>query len=156
MILDSLKNCDLYTSCHRDFSLAFEILKGAIQDNLPPAKYELGDTEKEVFFTVSVQEYETKSRDEGKFEAHQDYIDIQYIVSGTEEMEVCDLAFSGALTEYNKDKDVQFFVPKEKTTYLTLRAGDCAIFFPHDVHKPGISPEGEKKFVKKIVVKVKI
>lgn len=71
MILDSLENCDLYSSCHRDFSLAFEILKGAIQDNLPPAKYELGDAEKNVFFTASVQEYETKAREEGKFEAHQ-------------------------------------------------------------------------------------
>lgn len=84
------------------------------------------------------------------------YIDIQYIVSGTEEMEVCDISFSDPLTDYNKDQDVQFFVPEKKTTHLTLRAGDYAIFFPHDVHKPGISPDDEKNFVKKIVVKVKI
>ena len=42
MILDKMENCALYTSCHKDFFLAFEILKGAVEDDLPPAKYNLG------------------------------------------------------------------------------------------------------------------
>lgn len=156
MILDKMENCTLYASCHKDFSLAFEILKGAVKDDLPPAKYELGDAEKGVFFTVSVQEYQTKSAEEGKFEGHQKYIDIQYIVSGSEAMEVCDLSRTGALTEYDTEKDCQFFTAEEKTTRLSLKAGDYAVFFPDDIHKPGLSPNGEAVSVKKIVVKVKI
>ena len=156
MILDKMENRALYTSCHKDFFLAFEILKGAVEDDLPPAKYELGDAEKNVFFTVSVQEYQTKPAEEGKFEGHQNYIDIQYVVSGCEAMEVCDRARANALTEYDEAKDCQFFTAADSKTTLILKAGDYAVFFPDDIHKPGLSPDGKAEFVKKIVVKVKI
>ena len=156
MILDKMENRSLYEGCHRSFALAFEVLRGAVEDQLPVGKYELGDFNKGVSFTVSVQEYRTHLREEGKFEGHQEYIDIQYIVSGREEIDVCDRSRAEAITEYNGEKDVCFFTSCERATCLTLKAGDYAIFFPGDIHKPGLSPDGEKTAVKKIVLKVKV
>ena len=104
----------------------------------------------------SVQEYETRPADERKFEGHKNYIDIQYIVSGSEAMEVCDVKRMVSATEYDPEKDCAFFTATEKTTHLALSTGDYAIFFPDDIHKPGISPDENAVFVKKIVAKVRI
>ncbi len=158
MILDKMENCALYRAIHKNFPSAFGFIEDAVKDDLPPAKYQLWDTAKKERESLwaSVQEYETKPRQERKFEGHQKYIDVQYIVSGREEMEVCDLSRTEPLTEYDEEKDCQFFAPVGQTTKLVLQAGDYAIFFPDDIHMPGISPQGEKTAVKKIVVKVRI
>jgi len=158
MILDQLKNACLYTPCHENFDFAFGFIEDAVRENFEPGKYELWNTSKSrrEALWLSVQEYETKPREERKFEGHQKYIDIQYIVSGREEMEVCDLSRMKALTEYDSEKDCQFFSPEGKTTRLVLQAGDFALFFPDDIHMPGISPEGEAVAVKKIVAKIRI
>ena len=156
MILDKLENKNLYTALHENFKIAFDMIEGAVEDQLPVGKYESKDTEKGEDLWISVQEYETRCREERKFEGHQKYIDIQFIISGCEEMEVCDVSRMEKVTEYDGEKDVQFFTPKGETTKLTLQAGDYAIFFPDDIHMPGISPNGENVGVKKIVAKVKI
>lgn len=156
MILDKLENQGLYITCHKDFDLAFGIIEEAVKDNLPAGKYELGDIKRGVTLIVSVQEYETRPREERKFEGHKEYIDIQYIVSGEEEMDVCDLSRTEPVTAYDEDKDCQFFTPIKQPTRLSVSAGDYAVFFPDDIHKPGISPAGKATAVKKIVVKIKI
>lgn len=158
MILDKIQNRSVYEPLHKNFAFAFDMIEGAVEDGLPVGKYEFRDTgkvsAKELW--ISVQESETKPRGEGKFEGHKNYIDIQYIVSGEEEMEVCEVSRAEATTEYNAEKDVQFFEAMDQTSRLTLRAGDYAIFFPDDIHKPGISPDGKACRVKKIVAKVKV
>ncbi len=155
MILDKMKNRALYEACHKNFSFAFDFIEDAVKNNFVPGKYELWDTNQEALW-ISVQEYETRPREERKFESHQKYIDIQYIVSGHEEMEVCDVSCVNAETEYDGENDYQLFSAKGKTTCLTLQAGDYAIFFPDDIHMPGVSPDGETVAVKKIVAKVRI
>ena len=158
MILDKIQNRALYEAIHKNFGFAFDMIEEAVKDGFSVGKYEFKDPEKvsgkELW--ISVQEYETKPREEKKFEGHKDYIDIQYIISGREEMEVCDLSRTEAVTEYNGEKDVQFFVAKAESTKLSLQAGDYAIFFPDDIHMPGVSPKGENVAVKKIVAKVRI
>ena len=51
---------------------------------------------------------------------------------------------------YNAEKDITFFEGLAET-YITVKPGMFAIFFPQDGHAPGISPDG----VKKVIVKVK-
>jgi YhcH/YjgK/YiaL family protein len=158
MILDKIQNRSLYESIHRNFGFAFDMIENAIKKDLPAGKYVFEDTSKvkEGDLWISVQEYETRPRAEKKFEGHRDYIDIQFIVSGHEAMEVCDVTRMEEKTEYDAVKDVQFFSPKGESSVLALQAGDWAIFFPDDIHMPGVSPEGENVAVKKIVAKVKI
>ena len=49
-----------------------------------------------------------------------------------------------------KGKDITFFEGLAET-YIAVKPGMFAIFFPQDGHAPGITPDG----VKKVIVKVK-
>ena len=152
MIFDNLKNCETYYSVHPNFKPAFDFIKKAIAEGLEVGKYEIDGTN----LYASVQEYTTKLAPDGKFEGHNNYIDIQYIISGEELMEVGDIEKFTAKTEYNDVKDVTFYHDLEGVTQGVVRDGEYGIFFPHDIHKPGMSFNGKQCTVKKIVVKVKV
>ena len=102
---------------------------------------------------VNVMERELKQRADAKLEVHNEYIDIQVLISGKEESfgwsERKDL--SQPQGEFNKEKDIQLF-DDEPQTYYTLRPGQFTILFPEDGHAPMVG-EGT---VRKIIVKVRI
>ncbi len=150
MIFDTIKNCEKYFPLHKNFEKAFEFIKKAVEEELPVGRYELDG--KNLF--ALVQEYTTKNPVDAKCEAHKNYIDIQYIVSGEERMEAFDISKATLKTEYNEEKDVVFFEDSEKAISSVFESGEYAIFFPWDVHKPGMSFGKTPKGVKKIVVKL--
>lgn len=146
MIVDSLKNCDKYVSCHDGFDKAFTFLRRASEENLSVGRYEIdGDR---VF--AFIQEYTSKT--ESSFEAHKNYIDIQFILSGTEVMKVCDISQVKISVPYTED--VMFFEDNERASVTVVEAGEYGIFFPWDAHKPGLCFDTPEE-VKKVVVKVK-
>lgn len=146
MIVDSLKNCDKYVSCHDGFDKAFAFLRRASEENLSVGRYEIdGDR---VF--AFIQEYTSKT--ESSFEAHKNYIDIQFILSGTEVMKVCDISQVKISVPYTED--VMFFEDNERASVTVVEAGEYGIFFPWDAHKPGLCFDTPEE-VKKVVVKVK-
>ncbi len=152
MIFDSLKNCEQYYSIHPAFKPAFDFIKKAVEENLEVGKYELDG--KSLY--ASVQEYTTKLSPDGKFEGHNNYIDIQFIISGKELMEVGEIDKFTAKTEYNDVKDVTFYHDLDSVTQGIVADGEFGIFFPNDIHKPGMSVSNVQSNVKKIVVKVKL
>lgn len=152
MIFDTLENCALYYGVHARFEKAFAFIKQAVEEQLPVGKYEI---EGKALY-ASVQEYNTKSEQEAKFEGHRNYIDIQYIVSGVETIEVVHISKAAVKTEYNAVKDVEFYENNEKAGKGVLEAGEYGIFLPDDIHKPGMAFGGVSLPVKKIVVKVKL
>ncbi len=151
MIKDNLDNCALYYKVNKNFEKAFEFIKKAIDENYAVGKYEIDG--KNVY--AMVQEYTSKLKEDAKNEAHKNYIDIQFVVSGEEVLEVCDVNFLKSKIEYNPEKDVEFYYDAEKPTSCILTAGEYTILFPHDAHKPGVALNGKQVPVKKIVVKVK-
>ncbi len=152
MVFDTLKNCAEYYSLHERFEKAFDFIKNATATGLAVGKYEIDG--KELY--ASVQEYNSKSPENGKFEAHKNYIDIQYIVSGIETMGVMDISKATSKVAYNPEKDVEFYEDSEKAGSCVVEAQEFGIFFPWDVHKPGLAFNGASTPVKKIVVKVKM
>lgn len=152
MVFDNLKNCELYYGMHPRFKDAFDFIKKALSENLAAGKYEIDGKE----LWASVQEYTSKLKNEAKAEAHKNYIDIQFIVSGTEVIEGFDIAYATAKSDYNDVKDVMFYEDFENAGKGILNANEYGIFFPHDVHKPGMCLNGKQDTVKKIVVKVKV
>lgn len=152
MIIDTLKNCECYYGVNARFEKAFDFIKNAVKENLPVGKYEIDGTD----VYAMVQEYDTKLPDEAKFEAHKKYIDIQYIISGTEKMEVTDISKAKPNTEYNTEKDVIFFEDVDMATAGVFTDEEYAVFFPQDVHKPGMANDNIRATVRKIVVKVKV
>ena len=147
MIADNLKNCGKYASCHEGFDKAFDFLKKAVSENLPVGRYEI-DGDKVFAF---IQEYESKP--DSSFEAHKNYIDIQFIISGTEVMKVADISQMTVSVPYTED--VMFFENNERASVLVIEEGEYGIFFPWDAHKPGLCFDGKPAQVKKAVVKVR-
>lgn len=152
MILDNIKNSKLYYGVHENFDKAFEFIIDACKNNLPVGKYEIvGD---KVF--AMVQEYETKIPADDSYEGHEKYIDIQYIIEGIESINITEIANTSLKTQYSDEYDAAFYEKCKNGAKCVFTDGDFGIFFPHDIHKPGMAYENNPSNVKKIVVKVRV
>ena len=149
MIIDKLSNSHLYSGLGESINKAFAYLKETDFSKMEIGKYEIdGDN---IFALVN--EYNTKDATEGKLEAHKRYIDLQFVAKGSELMGYAPLENQKVIDEYNEQNDIFFFSGKKSFTLVD--EGMFAIFFPTDVHLPGIKVN-EKSFVKKVVIKVKV
>lgn len=149
MIIDKLSNSHLYSGLGERINKAFAYLK-----NTDFSKTELGryDIDGDNVFAL-VNEYNTKDESEGKLEAHKNYIDVQFVAKGKELMGYTPLENQKVINPYNEQNDITFFVGEKSFTFVD--EGMFAIFFPTDLHMPGIKVD-EKNHVKKVVIKVKI
>ena len=100
------------------------------------------------------QVYKTKSVKQARFEAHCEYVDLQYIWEGQELITITDRDNLIILTPYDKQKDIQFFKYFPAASLL-MKPGMLAIFYPHDAHAPCINFK-RQQLVRKTVVKVMI
>ena len=150
MIIDSLDQSERYLSIHPLFEPAFEYLR-AFKPGTPDGRHEvMGDR----LFSLP-QSYETFPASERRFEAHERYIDIQYIFSGKEVIEHVHVGLLSPDGDFDSGRDVGFYLDPAQSTPVLLRAGDFAIFFPHDAHKPCLSA-GQVSPVRKVVMKVAV
>jgi biofilm protein TabA len=102
-----------------------------------------------------VSQYLTKNEADAKYEAHQKYVDIQYVISGTEQMSIApQSAKKDILTAYNAANDIEFMTVAEGKHYKATPER-FFLFFPSDIHRPSVKI-GENSQVKKVVIKVKI
>ena len=148
MILGSLKNSGVAEQTHPLIKEALDYIKAADYDAIFASESKIELRGKDLFLFGS--EYQGKTREQARVEAHRKYIDIQIAVEGTEQMGWIDVSgCSEVLTPYNPEKDVVFYTGPV-STYFTVSPGEFAIFFPEDAHQPSI---GEGK-MKKIIVKV--
>ncbi|MFA6653194.1 MAG: YhcH/YjgK/YiaL family protein [Candidatus Delongbacteria bacterium] len=147
MIFDKLSNLPKYTSLHPRFEKAFEFLKTADLNTLLSGRHLIDGED----IYVSVAEYFTK--DEGFLEGHKEHIDIQLITKGSEKIGFALLTDQVEKEPYNEARDISFY--HGNCDYLTLVPGTFAIFFPEDLHKPGIMDKHLVE-VKKIVVKIRV
>ena len=103
------------------------------------------------YMYVNVETYQTK--EDALFEAHRDYIDIQYIISGEEKIGVTKYSDCTENTPYDKERDIEFL--NGEGEFYPMKTGDYMILYPTDAHKPSISLN-EKATVRKAVVKVRV
>jgi biofilm protein TabA len=102
------------------------------------------------------QVYESKARADGFFEAHRKYIDVQVVVEGEELMEVIDAGRIAVKQAYQAERDLILYADATGASQVRLKAGEAAIFFPCDVHMPGLRPAEKSGLVRKTVVKVPV
>lgn len=147
MILDSLENVKHYRNLSERVKKAFEFLEEIDFETIEPGRYNVeGD---EIFALVS--EYNTKLPADVLPEAHERYMDIQYMVSGEEMIGYAPLEDQDIIKPYNAEKDIVFY--QTEMSKLRFSEGMFAVFFPNDIHAPGIMVDTQKP-VKKVVVKV--
>ena len=149
MIFNKIQNAKTYYSLGEKIQKGFEFIKNTDLANIPEGKYEiLGD---EIF--ANVQNIQTKSKNDKKWEVHRKYIDIQYVIKGFECMGYGNLLdFNDIIEKYDEDKDVEF-LNGEKFNYVNVQEGEFVIFYPQDVHAPMLSVN-ETSCVKKVIVKI--
>lgn len=146
MILDRLNNHYSYDAIHRLFPAAFCFVEKA-DPAIEPGRYEISDG-----MYALVQAYQTQPVDGALFEAHRDFIDIQYIMEGLERIDYAPVTDLEA-GDYQPEKD---YLPlKGKGQPLLLDAGKFCIFFPQDAHLPSRMVEKPEP-VKKIVIKIPV
>ncbi|WP_076416088.1 YhcH/YjgK/YiaL family protein [Shewanella sp. UCD-KL12] len=153
MIVDKLNNLDLYSNISPRIAAALTHLAETDFSKLDVGSYELDG--KNLF--VIVNDYETKPRQVEPFEVHQQYIDVQYVVSGEEEFGYLPLAQQIPSKPYFAKHDYaeyDYESNKDDAAFIPFKAGMFAIFFPEDMHMPGTSNKPQQ--VRKVVIKVKI
>lgn len=149
MICENINNVKDYSSINKNFEKAFKFLKNHNLKELSVGKYEIEG--EEIF--ASVQEYTTQQLQYKKYESHEKYIDIQLIIEGEEIMGYMPIVSLEVDEDLRPESDMIFYKDTEKGSNIRFSAGDYAIFFPEDGHKPGCTLEKTSN-VKKIVVKV--
>ena len=150
MITSTLNQLHWYKTISPNFDKAIQYVLATDFTSMEPGKYQIDG---ENIFAI-VNEFTTKPKEECDPESHQDYADIQIIISGTERFGYTPLTTQVATTPYNPEKDVALYsIAEEELDYLTLKTGQFIIFFPSDIHQPELYTR-QPDLVKKVVVKV--
>lgn len=105
------------------------------------------------FFRASVT---AKDHPEYRLEAHEQWIDIQYTLTGTEKFIVGLRSELQLVIPYNSDKDIMWFEPKvDSNIYEHINhQGEYVIFFPEECHEPENLAFDDT--IEKIVFKVRV
>lgn len=103
-----------------------------------------------------VNTYDTEPKEARRPEKHNEYIDVQFVAAGEEVIWYTPLTAACVETENKAAKeDVIFYADPNEANCAVLAAGDFAIFFPWELHRPNCNSGEIAVHVQKIVVKVK-
>ena len=150
MIYDKLNNISFYKGLSTDIYEGLLFLNAATMD-LENGVYIINPRVKAI-----VSEYTTKVVNEYGYEAHREYIDIQYLISGEEKICCLPLEYLRETKPYNEEQDAGFCEETViKPQELLIGSGYFTILYPQDGHMPQMCVK-EPAAVKKVVVKVKI
>ena len=127
---------------------AFTYLRETDFANLKPGRYAIDG---ENLFAI-VSEGFTKDLDKTMWEAHKNYQDIHFVISGKEKIGITPVASASISQEYDSTKDIAFYTSKGK--YYLSDTNNFFIVFTQDAHRPGVKAEGSDT-VKKVVIKIK-
>lgn len=120
--------------------------------NTPDGRYDITDK-----IYANIESYSRKSILEAVLESHRKYIDLQFLISGTERIEYMNIDGLEPRTNYDPDKDIIFYKkPKTEAGSIYLNGRNFAIFFPQDAHAPQITTLALQNNVKKVVIKLAV
>lgn len=152
MIFDKIENMSMYYSTLPELKQVAEFLAQLDAAN-PPERVEIDGRN----LYAMASEYETRLRDEGKYEGHRKYIDVQLLLAGQEQIDILAAKVGQKIdTEYNEDNDALFVGRAPADAILTLTPGLFAVLYPEDLHQPCIAMNDTPSTVKKVVVKIKV
>ena len=151
MIFDAKENLDCYRGLSENFAAAVDYLKNTDLAALEPGKIEIKG--KDVY--ANVLAYETIPWEDARFEAHEHYADIQYMITGREVMSYVPKKLLTPKDEYNTVKDVTHYTNDIHGVDLPTGPDEYCIFLAQDGHKVK-SMDKAPEMIKKIVVKVKL
>lgn len=148
MIADTLRNSPLYRGLSPRIALAFDYL---LDTDLRHASNGTHEIDGRRVYAI-VQEYATLDRAQGTWEAHRRFIDLQFVVSGTERV---GYAHVSRMTAGRYDRERDLLPLSGEGDFLRLWPGDFTLLFPEDAHMPRIAVAAPE-MVRKVVVKIAV
>ena len=148
MILDLLANRTWYHPLHPRLKPAFDWLTAQDWAKVVDGKQAI-DGEN---IHAVIESGTTAAPATRKFESHQRYLDIQYVISGGERMGWCPAA--GVEPGQAAGPDLWFHPEPKSSQQLVVTPGHFAIFAPMEAHKPCCQLADKAAAFRKCVVKV--
>ena len=149
MIFDSLDHIDVYKNTHPGLYRGLKLLAETDFSQLEDRWHEVDG--KNLYFLL--QTYETQP-DNPTPETHDQYIDIQCLLSGVEALGVGPREEMTDVAEVHPERDIRLYHGPADTKII-LTPGKFAALFPGDAHAPNMAYGAPAK-VRKVVVKVKV
>jgi biofilm protein TabA len=151
MIVDLIANLSLYHSVHKAIAWIADYITTHDVSKLPLGKSRLHDG-----IDLIREDYPSKPAESCQFEAHENYADLQWVLSGTEAIGYANKANTAyTVTQaYQSDKDVEKQSVEQYSTII-LHAHQFAIVFPGELHMPKIAV-GDSQPIQKAVFKIRL
>lgn len=149
MIYDALENVKRYKGISENLDRAIAFLETVDLKKLPLGRTEISGTQ--VF--ANVMEANAIDPENGKFEVHKKYMDIQIDVEGVEVLEI-GMDVKGELDAFNPETDFGT-VCCEKSAGCILGPGRFVVCMAEEPHKPSLV-YGTDRRLKKCVIKVAV
>ncbi len=130
-----------------NFAKVLEFMKSKDISKLANGKYEIDGTNSYII----VSDNDLRTIENAPLEAHREYIDLQYLISGKERIGVKNSADCKSVKTPYKPKDDIMFFSDSYTKFVDLNPGEFTVLTPSDAHAPLIG----KGKVRKAVFKVK-
>lgn len=147
MITDKIENISLYKNIPQPVT---EFVKN-LKTDIKLGRYEICDG-----IYANVEEYYTKNSADCRFEKHRNYIDIQILLRGRENIFYTQSQFCKVSVPYDKNKDIEFYSDDiNSAPKIMLDGTNFMVIFPHELHAPQAKVQASEK-VLKVVVKIRI
>jgi len=149
MLTDRLANAALYRSLSPRIADALDYLAARDFAKIADGRHAIdGD-----HLFALVQRYTSKPLAEGRWEAHRKYIDLQYVVSGTEQIGYVSIDQLAA-EPHDEERDLAW-LSGTAGQWITVPAGHFMLLWPGDAHMPQIAT-GAPSEILKVVVKIEV
>jgi YhcH/YjgK/YiaL family protein len=131
-------------------------LKFLLETDLSALDFGRFEIEGTDLYVSNKKEYDTKPKEQNRLEAHFEYVDIHYIVSGEEIHGVAPLTAVGDIDEDRRLKggDAIFYKSAATETEFLLSAGMFGVYFPWDVHRNECNVGNTSCKARRIIVKI--
>lgn len=151
MIFSSIYAKEDITKYPQAIQTAIEYLKSNDFVTMEPGVYEVQG--KEIY--AQVFDTETGALETKRPEVHRRFLDVQFLASGKERIGFTPDTGKYEIDEYIEERDLIFYKEVENEGIIEVTPGCYSVFFPEDVHRPGVEA-GEAMTIRKVVVKVSI
>ena len=150
MILTKIEDAARYAGLHAGIARMLDAMGGYTAQTFVPGRVSLdGDR---LFMNFS--EYETHPLEGALSEAHRLYVDVMYVLEGSETVYVKPAKELKTVTrEYDPSIEALLALTDDDVSAIRLDPGSVLILFPEDAHAPGCCAGGPAR-VKKIIGKV--
>ncbi|WP_171683544.1 YhcH/YjgK/YiaL family protein [Paenibacillus planticolens] len=108
----------------------------------------------DIYYTV--MELSARDKQETRAEKHNTYIDVHYLIDGQETIGWAGESANLTVVESSIENDYSLYDSAAGEQFVELTPGMYAVFYPHDVHRPGLMgrEDHNPSRIRKVVVKI--